>query len=43
MKRQYEADLALYRMPFDCSPEQDLAAINEHDAVHALLAAEFKA
>jgi hypothetical protein len=41
--RQYMADAALYAMPHDCTEAEHVAALTEHDAVHALLAAEFKA
>ena len=41
--RQYRADAACYAMPLDCTEAEHVALLSEHDAVHALLAAEFKA
>ena len=40
--RQYLADVALYGMPHDCTKNEHLAAMAEHDAVHLLLEEEFK-
>ncbi len=38
--RQYRADAALYAMPHDCNADAHEAALAEHDAAHAALAAE---
>lgn len=38
--RQYNADAACYAMPNDCTEAEHVAALSEHDAVHALLAVE---
>lgn len=43
LARQYRADVALYEMPNDCTEAEHVAALREHDAVHALLAAEIEA
>ena len=37
---QYKADAALYAAPAECDEAEHVAALAEHDAVHAMLAAE---
>jgi hypothetical protein len=37
--RQWKADAALYAMPHDCSADEHIAAMNEHEAAHAALGA----
>lgn len=41
--RQYKADAACYAIPLGCTEAEHISVLSEHDAVHALLAAEFKA
>lgn len=40
LARQHAADAALYAMPHDCTADAHKAALDEHDAAHAALAAE---
>jgi hypothetical protein len=37
--RQWKADASLYAMPHDCSRDEHIAALDEHDAAHAALGA----